>query len=272
MRARDLLMEQNVTLDLARREAETAIRARNDFLAVMNHEMRTPMHAVINLIGISPQDLPKLFTRFAQNQSKSSSRNSGGSGLGVAICKRFVNLMDGHIWVESEGLGKGCMATFIVKLGIPEQLKETKFLVMLKIPSNHVCSYFSGLKVLVMDENSVSRAVTKGLLLHLGCDVATVGSSSECLQAVSQEHSVVFMDVYAPGIDGYKIAVQIHEKFAKRHERLLIVALTDHADKVTKDNCTRAGMDGLILKPVTLEKMRSALSELLEHRLLFEAI
>lgn len=52
MRARDLLMEQNVALDFARREAETAIRARNDFLAVMNHEMRTPMHAIIALSSL----------------------------------------------------------------------------------------------------------------------------------------------------------------------------------------------------------------------------
>lgn len=52
MRARDLLMEQNVALDLARREAEMAVRARNDFLAVMNHEMRTPMHAIIALSSL----------------------------------------------------------------------------------------------------------------------------------------------------------------------------------------------------------------------------
>lgn len=114
--------------------------------------------------------------------------------------------------------------------------------------------------------------MTKGLLLHLGCDVMTVSSSSECLHAVSQEHRVVFMDVYVPGIDGYEIAVQIHDKFAKRHERPLIVALTGHADKVTKENCMRAGFDGVILKPVSLDKMRSALSDLVEHRLLFEAI
>lgn len=52
MRARDLLMEQNVALEIARQEAETAIRARNDFLAVMNHEMRTPMHAIIALSSL----------------------------------------------------------------------------------------------------------------------------------------------------------------------------------------------------------------------------
>ncbi|KAK6270305.1 hypothetical protein POUND7_007410 [Theobroma cacao] len=425
MRARDLLMEQNVALDLARREAETAIRARNDFLAVMNHEMRTPMHAIIalssllqeteltpeqrlmvetilkssnllatlindvldvsrledgglqldlgifnlcavfrevlNLIkpiasvkklhvslnlapdlpeyaigdekrlmqtilnvvgnavkftkegsisitafvakseslrdsrapeffpvpsdnhfylrvqvkdsgsGISTQDIPKLFTKFAQTQS-TATRNSGGSGLGLAICKRFVNLMEGHIWIESEGLGKGCTAIFTVKLGIPERLNESKLPLMPKVSSNHGQTSFSGLKVLVMDENGVSRMVTKGLLVHLGFEVTMVSSSDECLHVVSHEHKVVLMDVCVPGMDGYEIAVQIHEKFTKSHERPLIVALTGNTDKVTKENCMRAGMDGVILKPVSLDKMRSVLSDLLEHRVLFEAI
>ncbi|XWS27456.1 hypothetical protein CRYUN_Cryun26dG0116700 [Craigia yunnanensis] len=381
MRARDLLMEQNVALDLARREAETAIRARNDFLAVMNHEMRTPMHAVIvlssllqeteltpeqrlmvdtilkssnllatlindvlNLIkpiasvkklhvslnlspdlpeyaigdekrlmqtilnvvgnavkfskegsisitafvakseslrdsqapefypvpsdihfylrvkdsgsGISPQDIPKLFTKFAQTQS-TATRNSGGSGLGLAICKRFLSLMEGHIWIESEGLGKGCTAIFIVKLGTPEHLNESKLAFMPKVSTSHGQTAFSGLKVLVMDENGVSRMVTKGLLVHLGCDVTMVSSSDLCLRVVSHEHKVVLMDVCVPGMDGYDIAIRIHEKFTKRHERPLIVALTGNTDKVTKKNCMGVGMDGVILKPVSLDKMSS---------------
>ncbi|KAK9025513.1 hypothetical protein V6N11_038379 [Hibiscus sabdariffa] len=425
MRARDLLMEQNVALDLARREAETAIRARNDFLAVMNHEMRTPMHAIIALssllqeteltpeqrlmvetilkssnllatlindvldlsrledgslqldlgtfnlyalfrevlnlikpiasvkklhvslnlapdlpeyavgdekrlmqtilnvvgnavkfskdgsilitafvakaellrdprtpeffpvpgdnhfylrvqvkdsgIGVSPQDIPKLFTKFAQIQS-TAIRNSGGSGLGLAICKRFVNLMEGHIWIESEGLGKGCTAIFMVKLGIPERLNDSRLALMPKVPPNHGPAAFPGLKVLVMDENGVSRMVTKGLLVHLGCDVTMVSSSEECLRVVSHEHKVVFMDVCVPGMDGYEIAIRIQEKFTKRHERPIIVALTGNTDKVTKEKFMRVGMDGVILKPVSLDKMRSVLSDLLEHRVLFEAI
>lgn len=423
MRARDLLMQQNIALDSARREAETAIRARNDFLAVMNHEMRTPMHAIIalssllqeteltpeqrlmvetilkssnllatlindvldlsrledgslqlqigtfnlhavfrevlNLIkpiasvkkllvalnlapdlpeyavgdekrlmqtllnvvgnavkftkegnisitgfvakseslrdsrapeffpvpsenhfylrvqvkdsgsGISPQDIPNLFTKFAQNQAIAL-RNSSGSGLGLAICKRFVNLMEGHIWIESEGLGKGCTAIFIVKLGIPEHSNDSNLSFIPKMPV-HGQTNFPGLKVLVMDENGVSRSVTKGLLLHLGCDVMMVSSVEECFRVVSHEHQVVFMDVCVPGIDGYEVAVHIHEKFTRRHERPLIVALTGSTDNLTKDNCMRVGMDGVILKPVSLEKMRSVLSDLLEHRVLFES-
>lgn len=277
MRARDLLMEQNVALDLARREAEMAIRARNDFLAVMNHEMRTPMQAIIALSsllleiesspeqramvetvlkssqlletlindvlelsrledgsleldnevfnlhgvfrevislvkpvstvkkialtlilspdlpvfaigdekrimqtflnilgnavrftkegyvtavasvakpeslrdwrvpefypisidghfylrvqvkdsgnGITLQDLPHIFTKFTDSRS-GTNRSNEGAGLGLALCKRFVNLMDGHIWIESEGIDKGSTATFIVKLGVHDERSE----------------------------------------------------------------------------------------------------------------------------------------------------
>jgi ethylene receptor len=118
----------------------------------------------------------------------------------------------------------------------------------------------------------VSRTVTKGLLVHLGCDVTIVSSSEECLRVVSHEHQVVFVDVSVPGIDGYELVVGIREKFAKRHEKPLIVALAGNTDKVTKENCMRVGINGVILKPVSVDKMRSILSELLEHRVLYEAI
>ncbi|KAL5701056.1 mitochondrial 2-enoyl thioester reductase [Ranunculus cassubicifolius] len=202
MRARDMLMEQNIALDLARREAEMTIRARNDFLAVMNHEMRTPMNAiialssllleieltpeqrvmvaavlkstpsVINMIkpisavkklsltlmmapdwrapefhlvsndchfylrvqvkdsgcGISPQEIPHVFTKFAQ--SRTGNQSNDGAGLGLALCKRFLNLMEGYIWIESEGSDKGSTFTIVVKLGICDNQMESSNLQM----------------------------------------------------------------------------------------------------------------------------------------------
>lgn len=65
---------------------------------------------------------------------------------------RFVNLMEGHIWIESEGVGKGCTAIFIVKLGIPEPSNDSNLPFIPKIPG-HGQTNFPGLKVLVMDEN-----------------------------------------------------------------------------------------------------------------------
>lgn len=113
--------------------------------------------------------------------------------------------------------------------------------------------------------------VTKGLLVHLGCEVTTVSSGEECLKAVTNEHKVVFMDVNMPGIDIYEVSVCIHEKFSKRLDRPLIMALTANTDRATKENCMRVGMDGVILKPVSVDKMRSVLSELLNHGGLMEA-
>lgn len=110
---------------------------------------------------------------------------------------------------------------------------------------------------------------TQGLLVHLGCDATTVSSIDECLRIVSQEYKVVFLDI---GTDGYGMAVRIHEKFAKQHERPLLVALTGSTDKLTKESCRRVGMDGVVLKPVSIDKTSSILSQLLEHRVLYEAM
>lgn len=66
---------------------------------------------------------------------------------------RFVNLMDGHIWIESEGIGKGCTATFFVKLGIPDRSNESKPPFAPKVLGSHGPTNFAGLKVLVMDDN-----------------------------------------------------------------------------------------------------------------------
>ena len=63
--------------------------------------------------------------------------------------------MDGHIWIESEGLGKGCSASFIVKLGFPDRPNEAKLHYGPKVQANHVQTNFAGLKVLVMDDNGL---------------------------------------------------------------------------------------------------------------------
>ncbi|KAG9138455.1 hypothetical protein Leryth_012754 [Lithospermum erythrorhizon] len=116
----------------------------------------------------------------------------------------------------------------------------------------------------------VSRMVTKGLLMHLGCDVTTVSSSDECLRVLSQDHKVILVDVSMPGEDSYDIAVRVHERFSNCLDRPLIVALTGSTDRVTKGNCSRFGIDGVILKPVSLDKIRNIFSELLQHGALLE--
>lgn len=423
IKAQNLLMEQIVALDMARREAETAVRARNNFLAVMNHEMRTPIHAitafssllqetdltpeqrsmvdtiskssnllgtlindvldlsrledgslrldvrtfnipllfreVLNLIkpiasvkklsvslhldpdlpdcakgddkrllqttlnvignalkftkygsvalivclerkeflrdphapefrlvpgddhfyvrvqvrdsglGVNPVDIPKLFNKFVQGDT--GSRNYAATGLGLAICKRFVNLMEGHIWIESQGLGKGSTVTFIVKLQVSDQMPETSQNGPLLLPASR--TDVDGLKVLVIDDNMVSRMVAKGLLSRLGCDVTMAGSGREGLLALSQSGQtfrVLFVDICMPEVDGFEVTTRVKEKFPIRAERPLIVAVTANTDLATRERCLSVGMDGVLLKPFSLEKMKSTLNELLDRGLVCE--
>lgn len=422
MLARELLMEQNVALEHARQGAETAIRARNDFLAVMNHEMRTPMHAIIALssllqetelapeqrsmvetvlkssnllatlindvldlsrledgsleldiqkfnlpnvfkevsslvkpiasvkrlqvnltmgpdipeiavgddkrllqtalnvvgnaveftkegyvnvivglerteyprdprkpdfrplpgdnhfyirvqvrdtgLGLNPQDIPMLFNKFVQADS-TTTRNYGGTGLGLAICKRFVNLMDGHIWIESDGVGKGSVVTFIVKLNFPEAPSHLSIQIApnSQPSSSQSRTDCSGVKILVTDDNGVNRMVTRGLLMRLGCEVTLAASGRECLQLIQQRNqafNLLLLDVCMPEMDGYEVAVQIQKRLGRR-ERPLLVALTANTDRITREKCLRLGMDGVVTKPISLEKMRLVLIELLEQ-------
>lgn len=106
--------------------------------------------------------------------------------------------------------------------------------------------------------------------MHMGCDVTTVSSAEDCLQVVSQEHRVVFLDLCVPGVDGHGVATRIREKFTKRHEGPSLIALTGNKERLTKENCLRVGINGVILKPVSIDKMRTALSDVLEHRFRFE--
>lgn len=92
--------------------------------------------------GISLQDLSHVFTKFAHTQS-GGNRGYNGSGLGLAICKRFVSLMGGHIWLESDGAGKGCTATLVVKLGVCDAAAYHQPAIPLVWPS-HVRSDPSG--------------------------------------------------------------------------------------------------------------------------------
>lgn len=106
--------------------------------------------------------------------------------------------------------------------------------------------------------------------MHLGCDITVASSGDECLRVVTPEHKVVFLDVCMPDTNGYEAAVRLRQHFSKRHERPLVVALTGNTDRAMKENCLRVGMDGVVLKPVSVDKMRSVLTELLEHGVVFD--
>ncbi|CAI5959597.1 unnamed protein product [Closterium sp. NIES-64] len=223
-------------------------------------------------VGLRQEDQRKLFSKFVQADA-TTTRNYGGTGLGLAICKRFVSMMGGHIWVESEGPGKGTTVTFVVRLGLPEKADD-------RTKAGNAGQKqaaggaggatkavdFTGLKVLVCDDNHVNRMVTKRMVTRLGCEVTVVGSGRECLAALAgpgHGFKVLLQDLMMPDMDGYEVAKRVIDRIKNPDERPRIAALTANTDQATKDRCLSIGMDGVITKPISLEKMRIVFTELM---------
>jgi len=172
--------------------------------------------------------------------------------------------MNGHIWIESEGPNRGSTVTFIVRL--QEQSSSAKDR---DRPSREDLlnkEDLRGLKVLVTDDNSVNRIVTRRLLDRLGCDTTVVESGQQCLNALSQPGSnfrVLLLDLCMPEMDGYEVARLIKQNF--RPGEPLVVALTANTDKGTKEKCMQIGMDDVVLKPISLLEMSAVLCKLLHN-------
>jgi ethylene receptor len=123
--------------------------------------------------------------------------------------------------------------------------------------------------------------VTKGLLARLGCDVTTVGSGRDALLMLSQPSmttmgqppfAMLFVDIFMPEMDGFEVAVRAEELFPVRSRRPLIIAVTASTDPSVREHCFSVGMDGILLKPFSLEKLRSMLNELLDRGLVKRAL
>lgn len=113
---------------------------------------------------------------------------------------------------------------------------------------------------------SGNRGLTKGLLNRLGCDVTFASSGREALQILShsvQSFRLLMIDITLPSLEGLEVGMHVKELFPPGPRKPLLVALTGSSDSVTRDRCLSLGIDYVVVKPVTLEKMRSILSELL---------
>jgi ethylene receptor len=171
--------------------------------------------------------------------------------------------MHGHIWIESDGLGKGCMVTFVVRLQLmppptPAKLEQTSR------DEQAATTDLKGLKVLVTDDNSVNRIVTRRLLDRLGCKTTVVESGHQCLATLAQPGSsfeVLLLDLCMPEMDGYEVARRIKQRF-RPEDRPLVVALTANTDMETRERCLQIGMDGIVLKPISLADMSAQLLQM----------
>ncbi len=215
-------------------------------------------------IGIAPEHQDLLFTPFSQVDA-STTRKYGGSGLGLCICGQLVEMMGGHIRVQSQP-GKGSRFIFTITLErSPVEVTNTN-LSSSSSPDiiSQYHSFFKGRRLLVVEDNPTNQEITLAVLDLVGIQPRLVDNGMAALAAVKEmPFDAVLMDIQMPQMDGFETTRAIRR--IKAHDTLPIIAMTAHTLKGDKEKCMAAGMDGYISKPVSQEKLFKVLKEVI-HR------
>jgi signal transduction histidine kinase/CheY-like chemotaxis protein len=217
-------------------------------------------------IGLSPEQISKLFVDFSQ-ADQSTSRKYGGTGLGLSICKKLVELMDGTIGVESSP-GKGSRFWFKLPLhkgNFPQNSLEQRSHGELKHDehSENRDLELHKLKILLAEDNLVNVKVFCKLLEKMGatCEIAKNGQEAIDMYRLN-DYDVIFMDVQMPIVDGLHATREIRQ-ISKESRPITIYALTANVLQEDQQRCFDAGMDYFLRKPVKMIELKSALLSIL---------
>lgn len=212
-------------------------------------------------MGISQEYQQHLFEPYTQ-ASSNISRRFGGTGLGLTICKRMAELMEGSLWCESE-LGKGS----IFHLRIPCSLARNTYCPSEEEDAQPLPDLPPNSRILLVEDNEINQEVARALLQRAGlhCDLAENGS--EAVRMVrTTPYDLVLMDVYMPVMDGLHATREIR-RYLSRHalgKHLPIIAMTAVTLPENVDEMIAAGMDDHIAKPFNLAVLRKKLSRWLQ--------
>lgn len=217
-------------------------------------------------IGIAEDKLEHLFQAFTQ-QDNSASRKYGGSGLGLAVTKRLIDLMDGEIKVISKE-GRGTTFGFSLWFEIPDIEEETTITAFANEPRVLVVgdnitrnkSELANKNVLIVDDMPTNLRVGKEMMRKLGVEPDLATNGSEAIEALAaKQYDLVLMDCQMPVMDGYMATREIRalEKASGQKQRLPIVAVTAHALEGDREASLEAGMDDHLTKPFAISELES---------------
>ena len=208
-------------------------------------------------IGIPGEKLGAVFERFTQADS-STTRRYGGSGLGLTISKRLVELMGGHIWVES-GVGKGSVFSFTVPLEIWAGATRRAAVPVGTGPEPPL----PALHILLVEDSPDNRTITVAYLRDTPyqVDIAENGAVA-CEKFTAGHYDLVLMDRQMPVMDGLTATRTIREwERANHRQPTPIIALTASALKGDQEKCVAAGCTAYLTKPIKQEVLLQAIKE-----------
>ena len=194
-------------------------------------------------IGLTEKQIGKLFQSFGQADA-STSRKFGGTGLGLTISKKLVEMMNGKIWVESQP-GKGSSFIFTAVFGVNAQQLKNRLI---------LSDDLKGKKVLIVDDNEAARLVLENALLSFDLDVSMASDGSEGISMVEsadadKPYDLVIMDWQMPEMNGIR-AAEIIKKHPKLKTVPKIIMLTAYGREEVVHQAEDAKLDGFMVKPM----------------------
>jgi PAS domain S-box-containing protein len=227
-------------------------------------------------IGIPENKLKNLFKPYSQIMN-SQTNLGGSSGLGLAICKEYIDLMGGDISVESR-VGMGSSFKLSVRFKI-QQKSEVRNLEKVNsepikksfditddwlLASNGLAEKRARYHILLVEDNQVNQAVSLKMLSLSGYTATAVNNGKEAIKAVKNGNfDAVLMDIQMPEVDGFTATSEIR-KLDLPQKDIPIIALTAHALMGDKDKCLNAGMNDYISKPIKGQELVHKIDILLD--------
>ena len=215
-------------------------------------------------IGMSQDYLTKIFDAFTRERNTTKSKITG-SGLGMSIVKRYVDLLGGTIDVESEP-GKGSTFTVTLKHRIAD---ESYYVKKHDEGSGTASKILEGRNILLAEDNDLNAEIAEAILEHAGLKTERVEDGIQCVNKITKmpvgTYDMILMDIQMPRMDGYKATQAIRHLPDKDKACIPIVAMTANAFEEDKLDAVAAGMNGHIAKPIQIDKLLSMLAEVLRQ-------
>ena len=215
-------------------------------------------------IGMSQDYLTKIFDAFTRERNTTKSKITG-SGLGMSIVKRYVDLLGGTIDVESEP-GKGSTFTVTLKHRIAD---ESYYVKKHDEGAGTASKILEGRNILLTEDNDLNAEIAEAILERAGLKTERVEDGIQCVNKITKmpvgTYDMILMDIQMPRMDGYKATQAIRHLPDKDKACIPIVAMTANAFEEDKRDAVAAGMNGHIAKPIQIDKLLSMLAEVLRQ-------
>ncbi len=215
-------------------------------------------------LGMSPEFQEHIFETFSRERTSTASKLSG-TGLGMAIVKKYVELLGGNIRVDSTQ-GQGTTVTIQLPMEYLADQKEESELQRTEKKQVFTEHSLEHMKILLVDDSEMNSEIATMILEDMGAVVQSASNGAEAVEIMErcqdQEFDVVLMDVQMPVMNGLIATQKIRESKRQYLQEVPIIALTANAFKEDEERCLEAGMNGHIAKPFEIEKLVDAINSI----------